>query len=115
MYTLSYHIEGDDERLGASKVDVYDLGLLGDKFSKMITISQSEIERILRDHFGVGTGQANRLNINMTDRYRIVHIHPIPCSESLMRHLLLVTEYGLRIYISLDETEDLGGFDVTRQ
>jgi hypothetical protein len=40
---------------------------------------------------------------NLMDKYRIKQIHPLVSSESLDLNLILITENGLRIYITIDD------------
>lgn len=42
---------------------------------------------------------------NLIDQFKIINVHPITMSESMAYYLMIVTETGLRIFISLTDSD----------
>lgn len=98
MYVLKYEVNQENQERGRAIIDVYDLGLLGTKFAKVVTITEQAIVKVLQDNIGIHFASSRELS----SQYRIVDIHPLQCNESRALNFLLLTQNGLRIYIKLD-------------
>lgn len=71
MYSLKSLSEGND--VGTSILEVFSLGILADKFEKIASITQKEIETKLKEVTGL-THDKNNSNF--------IAVVPIPVSES---------------------------------
>lgn len=94
--------EGDEEVdvMTESAIDVYDLGVFGDQFRKIVKITQEKIFQLVQ----TSVGRSIKKN---TDEYRkelalhkICSMHPITAAESQQRHLLLTTRNNLRLFVA---------------
>lgn len=109
LYVLYSNVKAgaNDEAIchGPTSVDVYDLGTLGDQFSKVTTIHQKAIARAIRASYGVNMDEADRDAQEASAReLRMVSIHPITARESNTLHLLIVTKNQLRLYVGFTES-----------
>ena len=102
LYVLSNQVTSK-QTLGQAYIDVYDLGALGDKFIHVTTITQSNLVKVLRDNIGLLVPKGSNRLPNLVSQYQITSIQPILVSESIVRHLLVTTANGLRIYIEFKE------------
>lgn len=92
-------------QIGQSLIEVYDMGTLGDQFSKVSSINQKSFVRKLLDYQGL---ILEHDKIKDKPEYKITSIQPICTCESIERHLLVTTKGGLRVYISFDEIKREG-------
>ena len=104
MYSLCYDLRGSEK--SSSFVQVFDLGVLGDEFKKVTTITQKQIVESLHRDINGQTSFTYDDRHAESEGYRFKSIHPLVCSESHFEHLMIVTENGLRIAINFSETED---------
>ena len=77
--------------LGQAYIDVYDLGIFGDKFYHVTTITQDNLVKVLRDNIGLLIPKGNNRLPNLVSQYQITSILPILIFESITRHLLITT------------------------
>ena len=77
--------------LGQAYIDVYDLGILGDKFYHVTTITQDNLVKVLRDNIGLLIPKGSNRLPNLVSQYQITSILPILIFESITRHLLITT------------------------
>ena len=81
-------------------IEVFDLGVLSNKFSKITTIRQVDIVKQMLE-----LKQQETKNMKSSDfkrlskEYPIVFVESISINQSSDYHLMLVTQNGFRIYI----------------
>jgi len=84
MYVLTHQIiEPTHKTLGPAFIDVYDLGIHGDSFAKVLTISQTEMAKVIQENVGVYLPPGSKHSYSHLAQYQIASIHPITTSESL--------------------------------
>lgn len=106
LYVLTHRvIDPAGQILGEGFIEVIDLGVRGDGYAKVMTISQSDIARAIQENIGIYLPPGKEHTYGLVAQYKIASIQPIACKESLTRQLLVVTENCLRIYIQIEEEE----------
>ena len=91
--------------MGSASIDVYDLGTLGDQFSKVVTINQRAIASAIRASCGINQDNVDQETLNSSfKQFKMASIHPITVRESNTLHLLIVTQNKLRLYVGFTES-----------
>ena len=62
------------QALGQAYIDVYDLGVLGDKFDHVTTITQGNLVKVLRDSIGLLAPKGSNGLPNLANQYQITSI-----------------------------------------
>lgn len=77
-------------------IDVYDLGVLADQMSKVVSLKQRDLDEKLQMYLGISREQSD---------LQIESILHVPYSQSQQRHLMLLTKSGERIYLRFELRE----------
>jgi hypothetical protein len=83
MYVLQYLVKTSKSKpmqIGQSLIDVYDMGTLGDQFSKVSSINQKNFVRNMMDYQGL---ILEHDKIKGKPEYKITSIQPICTCESI--------------------------------
>ncbi|CDW87945.1 UNKNOWN [Stylonychia lemnae] len=102
-YLYSMAVSLDRETQGQAEIDVYDLGVFGNQFNKVVSIKQYEILEAFISYQKISIFGKGFDILKLSENFKIIFIQPILTNESEIHHLLLVTESGDRIYLSFDQ------------
>lgn len=92
LYVLSFKEYNDNEENKPWVIDIYYLGPFGKSFSKVTTITQTQLCKQLQDF----SNTKDKLNM------QVIGLHSVGIAESSEIHFVLTTSKGMRIYISLE-------------